>query len=235
MTLLSLDPTAANGTSSALSPTRTTLLVLLAAGAIAGPGTSASPARTLLADVVPLHAGATSGGGAMLATPAPSEAALRPSTQEGVSQLRRMAGLTWDLVGRLFGVSRRSAHFWASGKPMTAEHEEHLARLLGLLAAMDAPAEGRRAALLAVVAGEVVLDRLAARRYAEAEGALTASSGADVSRPSRHRTPLSPAATDARRPLPPGVLAAGEAQAVHPIEGRGRAVKSRRGGDRGQS
>ena len=49
------------------------------------------------------------------------------------------------------------------------------------------------------------------------------------------RTPLSESASRAHRPLPPEVLAAAEAQAGFAVEGRGRAVRTRRSGDRGRS
>ena len=48
--------------------------------------------------------------------------AVVPSAQPAgaaIGELRRLSGLTWDQLARIFSVSRRSLHFWASGKPMT--------------------------------------------------------------------------------------------------------------------
>jgi DNA-binding transcriptional regulator YiaG len=50
-----------------------------------------------------------------------------------VMELRRRSGLTWDQLGNLFDVDRRSVHFWASGKPMNASHREKLGRILALV------------------------------------------------------------------------------------------------------
>jgi DNA-binding transcriptional regulator YiaG len=54
----------------------------------------------------------------------------RRQTRAVVSESRRLAGLTWKQLARVFGVARRSLHFWASGKPTDASNEEHLRRLL---------------------------------------------------------------------------------------------------------
>ncbi|WP_372525358.1 hypothetical protein [Piscinibacter sp.] len=92
--------------------------------------TGTTSANTVLNDaalVVPLRAERTDAGQA------------RKEEVEhaaGVSELRRLSGLTWDQVASLFGVSRRAVHHWASGKPMTAEHEVHLYRVLASLRAL---------------------------------------------------------------------------------------------------
>jgi DNA-binding transcriptional regulator YiaG len=66
--------------------------------------------------------------GASISVAAPAGAA--------IGELRRLSGFTWDQLARLFNVSRRSLHFWASGKPMASSNEEHLQRLpFDLLAA----------------------------------------------------------------------------------------------------
>ncbi|MCY7324265.1 MAG: XRE family transcriptional regulator, partial [Phormidesmis sp. CAN_BIN36] len=53
--------------------------------------------------------------------------------QKALSELRRLSGLTWDQLAKLFNVSRRSLHFWASGQPLSRFNEEHLNRLLGTI------------------------------------------------------------------------------------------------------
>lgn len=60
------------------------------------------------------------------------------------------SGLTGDQMARLFGVSRRAVHLWASGGRMNAAHHEQLARIIAIIDALpgDTPAR-RRAALLA--------------------------------------------------------------------------------------
>ena len=79
----------------------------------------------------------------------------RKRAAEGISELRRIGGLTWDQLARLFRVTRRSLHFWASGNPMSAENEERLHRLIGFIERVDrgSPAD-TRFALLSHPAGE---------------------------------------------------------------------------------
>lgn len=68
-----------------------------------------------------------------------------------IAELRRRSGLTWDQLARLFNVSRRALHFWASGKPMTPSNEEHLQRVLSALRKIDrGSASANRSILLRV-------------------------------------------------------------------------------------
>lgn len=59
------------------------------------------------------------------------------ATQKALSELRRLSGLTWEQLAKLFNVSRRSLHFWASGQPLSRFNEEHLNRLLGTIRYVD--------------------------------------------------------------------------------------------------
>lgn len=60
---------------------------------------------------------------------------LKPS--KAIHELHFKSGLTWDQLARLFGVNRRSVHFWASGKPLATRHEEKLFHLLTLIRTID--------------------------------------------------------------------------------------------------
>lgn len=84
-----------------------------------------------------------------------------------IGELRRLSGLTWDQLARLFSVSRRALHFWASGKPMTSANEEHLQRLLGVLRKIDrgSASANRRELLEARLGNDIALDLLHQRRY----------------------------------------------------------------------
>ena len=69
-------------------------------------GTSAGyalPTNTALQ--LPVAYRTTAGGLISVAVPAGT----------AIGELRRLSGLTWDQLARLFNVSRRSLHFWASG------------------------------------------------------------------------------------------------------------------------
>lgn len=210
-------------------------MVLLVAGALTLPGTSTTSDSRVCENAVLMDAEPTSAWGAMGAAQPQPESAANEATRAGVTELRRRAGLTWDQVGRLFGVSRRSAHFWASGHPMSSEHEEHLHRLLDLLRGMNTSSDAVRAGLLSVFDGAQVLSLLADRRYADAASALGAATGRGSTLMPAARTALSARASEERRPLPPGLLAAEDAPPEPPAAGRGRAVRTRRSKDRGDS
>ena len=82
-------------------------------------------------------------------------------TSRAVSELRRISGLTWEQLGQLFGVSRRSVHFWASGRAMNAANEQHLLKVLDIVRQADrGDARSNRAALLTVSAGHAPFEPL---------------------------------------------------------------------------
>ena len=124
-------------------------------------------------------------------------------TSDAITELRRTSGLTWDQIGRLFGVSRRSVHFWASGKPMNAANEQHLLQVLDVVRQADrGDARGNRAVLFEVSAGSTPFDLLASKRFDEAGALLGRGPG------SRRLTlrPLDAEAAAERAPLPPEAL-----------------------------
>ena len=131
--------------------------------------------------------------------PVPSE-----STGEAVLEIRRRSGLTWEELGELFEVSRRSLHHWASGKPASAEHERKIRRMLASIRWLDQGDQAAtRARLLAVDEhlGVSVFDLWKQGRF---EDAGTQPAG---NRPLEHRpVPFSRAARDARRPPAPALI-----------------------------
>ena len=141
-----------------------------------------------------------------------------------IAELRRLSGLTWDQLARLFNVSRRSLHFWASGKAMAVTNEEHLQRVLAVLRKIDrGSASANRAALLAVREdGVMAFDLLVGGRYDAAVAALGLGRGF-----TRAATPpLSDDAKRARSPRPPEELASALHDRVHRETGAFRAAKS---------
>jgi transcriptional regulator with XRE-family HTH domain len=118
-----------------------------------------------------------------------------------VHALRRISGLTWDQLARIFGVSRRTMHLWASGKLMTVEHETKLHRITAFVhKARRGDARRTRAALLSVgEEGFSALELLEQCRYKEAEKVAGIGTGS----PQRPLpSPLSAEARQARRPRP---------------------------------
>lgn len=147
---------------------------------------------------------------------------VRSSVHAGgaIAELRRSSGLTWDQLARLFDVSRRALHFWASGKPMTASNEEHLQRLIALVRSIDrGSASANRVALLTPIEGVLPFDLLVRRDYDRASK-LIGESGIVRQPPPK----LGTAAMRARMPLPPEVLVGATQDRDLPETGRLRAT-----------
>ena len=142
-----------------------------------------------------------------------------------IGELRRLSGLTWDQLARLFEVSRRSVHFWASGKPMALGNEEHLRRLLAVVRKVDrGSARANRAILLGVREdGILPFDLLAAREYERVLSLLGLGES--------YRTPPPQISKDARilrAPQPPEELVGALQGRIHHDEGTVRVAKSMR-------
>ncbi len=51
------------------------------------------------------------------------------ATADRVKRLHDVSGLTWSQISRLFGVSRRAVHNWATGGTIASVHVERLAEI----------------------------------------------------------------------------------------------------------
>lgn len=175
---------------------RMTAVVVLSAGSLlAAPTTAGVPF------VRPTAAVASTTSGAI------SIPVNDPSRRRGASALmrvRQLTGLTWDQLSTLFSVTRRSIFLWASGKPMSAENEEFLARLLALVDWMDRGSVlANRDLLMSRTAdGLIVLDLVAEGRFDEARAQVGPPATADRRSP----PPLSGEARREREPLGPAEL-----------------------------
>jgi DNA-binding transcriptional regulator YiaG len=140
-----------------------------------------------------------------------------------LSELRRRSGLTWDQLARLFDVNRRSLHFWASGKAMSASNEEHLQRLLGVVREIDRGSAARnRSALLELQAdGAIALDLLRVRQYDRVISLLGIA--AERRPPSRR---VSADVLAQRAPRPPEELVEALNDRPHRDVAHGRAARS---------
>lgn len=142
--------------------------------------------------------------------------------------------MTWEQLARVFGVSRRSLHFWASGQPINAPNEEHLRRLLAVLRQADrGSAQGNREMLLHERNGIIPLDLLSEKRHDE----FLQLVGEGPGRRHIKLTPLSREAREARearKPLPPEQLIDALQDRVHRDPGRGRAARTVRTMRRGR-
>ena len=144
-------------------------------------------------------------------------------TSDAIAEFRRTSGLTWEQIGRLFGVSQRSVHFWASGKPMSADEEQHLVQVLDIARQADrGDAQSNLAALFKGSADGTPFDLLASQRFEEARARLGRGPG--------HRRvtlrPLDAKAATERLPLPPEALIDAMNDRGHRDVGRGRAART---------
>jgi DNA-binding transcriptional regulator YiaG len=152
------------------------------------------------------------------------------ATREAVSELRRISGLTWEQLGQMFAVSRRSVHFWASGKPLNAENEKRLLQVLDIIRTADrGDARSTRSALLDVYDGTSAFDLLVTERFDEARARL----GVGAGRPRPVLGELSAEAKAARAPLRPEQLVGALQDRVHRDPGRARAARTVRNSRRG--
>jgi transcriptional regulator with XRE-family HTH domain len=127
------------------------------------------------------------------------------ATQKALSELRRLSGLTWEQLAKLFNVSRRSLHFWASGQPLSRFNEEHLNRLLGTIRYIDRGSASLNRSLLLRPGsnGNPLFDLLVAGKYEEFKRVV----GAGNAPQKVELGALSEEERRMRMPLPPDVLA----------------------------
>jgi hypothetical protein len=148
-----------------------------------------------------------------------------------IAELRRLSGLTWDQLARLFRVSRRSLHFWASGKAMTPTNEEHLQRLVAVLRKVDCGSGNANRAMLLIPHGDgtIPFDLLAEGRYEQVVSLL----GPGRSFPRVMPPQLSNEAKAARAPRPPEELVGALQDQIHRemrVARPAKSVKVRSGG-----
>jgi len=141
-----------------------------------------------------------------------------------IAEFRRRSGLTWDQLARLFGVARRSVHFWASGKALSAANEERVGRMLAVLRYIDrGNARATRAALLTPLGdGTTPFDLLAKNEFEVVKEQL--GPGPQLSTPALLR--LSPAARAVRMPSPPEERVGALQNTVHREVGKSRVAKT---------
>lgn len=86
-----------------------------------------------------------------------------------VRWLHEASGLTWEQLGRVFGVSRRAVHLWANDGRMNATNAELLGQLVALVRELPGrSSDDRRTALLAPTSdGSSLVDQLRARHRSD--------------------------------------------------------------------
>ena len=140
------------------------------------------------------------------------------SSSSAIMELHRISGLTWEQLAGLFGVTRRSLHFWASGKPLNAENEDHLRQILATIRRIDrgTSRENRSILLNELPEGGRPFDMLLEKKYGEVIdkiGSGSRQSRCKVRTSTRHTTALN-------KPRPPHELVDALQDAVHVKKGR---------------
>ena len=126
------------------------------------------------------------------------------STGEAIMEIRRRSGLTWEELGNLFNVTRRSVHHWASGKSVSARSEQTIRRILAAIRRLDRGSQTATRARLLAVDGNLGVSAFELLKQGRS---ISGMAWADDGRaPARRPLPLSPAAMDARRPPAPALL-----------------------------
>lgn len=210
---------------------RTVLTVIVVSGALAISGTSSVEPTKVWDELSVYGIDATDCGTSLTAADSHSEQEVE-ATRQAISELRRLSGLTWDQMGQIFEVSRRSVHHWASGKPLNAANEQRLMRVLDVIRhAYRGSARETRAALLDTSEGTTPFEMLVAQRFEQARAALGRGQG----RAHGTLSKLSREARDARKPPPPATLVEGVSERIDNDPGRARAARSVRVRARGNS
>lgn len=197
--------------------------LVIVGGLLSSPSTS-SASQSYFEEASYLHAAnSTTSGLDSLTQIESQETREAEDTQRAISELRRISGLTWEQLAELFGVSRRSVHYWASGEQLNAPNEQHLLGVLSVVRWADrGSARHTRAALNSPHHGTTPLELLASRRFEEAREALGKGEG----QPSKKQGELSAEAKAARKPLPPLELFDARHERIHSEPGRARAAKT---------
>lgn len=148
------------------------------------------------------------------------------ATQKSLSELRRLSGLTWDQLAKLFNVSRRSLHFWASGQPLSRFNEEQLNRLLGTIQYIDRGSASLNRGLLLRPDnnGNPLFDLLVAGKYEEFKQAV----GAGYVSQKTQLDSLSEDVYTARMPQNPADLVDALQDPVHRELGQSRPARAAR-------
>jgi DNA-binding transcriptional regulator YiaG len=91
-----------------------------------------------------------------------------PAASSMVYELRRLSGLSWDQLGRMLGVSRRTVHHWAAGGEIGPKNHERLGNLLAVMRFIDrgAASENRKLLLGPVSSGPTVFELLRNQAFA---------------------------------------------------------------------
>lgn len=102
---------------------------LIFAGTGTGTATAFPPGDVVAPRLTPAHAQTSSGSQFESQSPEREVAPVR-TDRDDIRWIHQASGLTWEQLGRIFGVSRRAVHMWANGSRMNSANAETLAALV---------------------------------------------------------------------------------------------------------
>lgn len=125
------------------------------------------------------------------------------TTAEAVLEIRRRSGLTWDELGEIFDVSRRSVHHWANGRKISAKNERVVHQTLAAINHLDEGerAKTRRRLLDVGRSHQSPFNLLASHEFEQILALIPGSA-----RPARRIPPLAPQEREAWQPPAPVTL-----------------------------
>ena len=164
-------------------------------------GSEGTTAGCMLPPVI--HTGTSASPEGLATEPMPSRVA-EDGTARAILELRRLSGLGWEQVADLLEVTRRTVHFWSSGRPINAANAERVQRTLAALRFADLGTASENRALLLTPQGDgtLLLDLLREQAYDR----FMEIAGRGPGRATPSLAPLSRAEQARRRPAPPALL-----------------------------
>ncbi len=146
------------------------------------------------------HVDSTSPGPASVKANAPANR----NPARAIFEIRRRAGLEWDELSDLFGVSRRIIHHWANGKKPPPDQEDKIHRTLNVLRHLDEGGQrATRERLMETINGLSLFELLVQRCYVDV---LRQTPGKGLKDTDIQREPLSEDEQARRRPPLPSTL-----------------------------
>lgn len=108
--------------------------------------------------------------------------ATMPQQVELVRELRQLSGLTWHHIADMIGVSAKTLHNWAAGKPIDEKNLRRVGEVISVLRFIDrGSAEANRALLLnESVEGQALLDLVKVGEFAGVRQAIGRGQGRAV-------------------------------------------------------
>lgn len=138
-----------------------------------------------------------------------SSAEPKLSASQEIKELKAKSGLTWDRLGQIFAVSRRTLHNWADGKAINSENHE---KLMNVILCLDKVSQGNaglnRRMLLIARGGIIPIDLLIQGKFKEFHDLLQ---GVKLTKPRE----LSAEEKHARAPVAPALLMGTRSDPVH--------------------